>query len=249
MNRTIKATLCLLAAHSTAGLAQSNEISALELHAAFEANNLRSETLYSGRIYEVTGVFDGAQSGLFGSSVVVTMASGNRYAHAFFGTLAEGESLRATTLDKGDNIRLRCTIDGTVLGTPGGSGCRFVVAAAKAPSLPDKIDNPAPVSPPASIVPLSEVATSEAIDPDYTAFKNGKLNRIEWEQFFAHAVGDEIDGANWWAGQRSLKNPGICFYGPTKAFRKGCDEARALLDPFDVQRKTNPAYRAGWNSY
>jgi hypothetical protein len=54
-------------------------------------------------------------------------------------------------------------------------------------------------------------------------------------------------GAEYWAGQRSLPNPGNCDGTPD--FVKGCREAQARLAGTDLLRKSQPAYRQGWNSY
>ena len=109
---------------------------------------------------------------------------------------------------------------------------------------------PAPAPTPVVVAPSAPPPAPAAapIDPDFAAFTKGKQQRIGWENFIGSIVGDEHDGAVWWSGQRSLKNPGSCGSGPSDTFRKGCEEAQAILGPSDVQRRINPAYRAGWNS-
>jgi hypothetical protein len=77
----------------------------------------------------------------------------------------------------------------------------------------------------------------------------GKRDRTTWEEFTGRIAGEERGGALWWAAQRSLKVPGSCSSSQSEAYRKGCEEAQVMLGPSDVQRKANPSYRAGWNSY
>lgn len=93
---------------------------------------------------------------------------------------------------------------------------------------------------------MPAVAETAPIDPD---FQRGKRDRLGWENFFADVVGDQREGASWWAGQRSLKNSGSCSKGHTVEFRDGCEKARAILGPIDVLRRTSATYRSGWNSY
>jgi len=345
------------------------EIAATDLQAAFEANNLRAETTYSDQTYTVTGVFDGAETGLFGSGVIVRMAGGS-----FMADMTDAEKPRAAQLNRGDEMRVRCTLKGTILGTPVGRDCHLVTSDARAaasdafvtspsvthrgpevplPSydisrfcsakvdekacvedqyslrsaasmywkmispaaraecvsssqwndyntlrdcaeshkddsklsmapavpivapvttLPVPIQNapaaqpttaPAPSVPaPTFTLPPAQPAPAAAVpnfapphpvaappaDPNFASFTAGKTRRMAWETFFGSIAGDEHDGALWWAGQRSLKAPGSCATGRNDQYRRGCEEAQAILGPSDVLRKTNPAFRAGWNS-
>ena len=79
-------------------------------------------------------------------------------------------------------------------------------------------------------------------------FQKGIANRTAWENWFNGLSGDEKIGAFYWAGQRSLPNPGSCNQ-MNDAFERGCREAIAVLSPSDALRKSDPTYRAGWNSY
>ena len=112
---------------------------------------------------------------------------------------------------------------------------------------------PSPVQPvPTAIqtaVSPTDAEGPAAMAPADTSFEMGKRDRMEWEQFVARATGEERDGANWWASQRSLKAPGSCSFGRTEAFRNGCQEAQIILNPADISRKSNAAYRVGWNSF
>jgi hypothetical protein len=77
-------------------------------------------------------------------------------------------------------------------------------------------------------------------------------DRTAWEQYFAGAAGDFRDGAEYWSSQRSTPHPGSC-HSPTGEhsgdWTTGCLGAKRLLTPTDARRKSEPEYRAGWNSY
>jgi hypothetical protein len=81
-----------------------------------------------------------------------------------------------------------------------------------------------------------------------TPFHQGLNDRQNWENWFAGLTGDYRAGAYFWAGQRSLPQPGSCadLGGDASA---GCFAAQARLAPTDARRKTEPTYRLGWNSY
>ena len=82
-------------------------------------------------------------------------------------------------------------------------------------------------------------------------FQRGFADKTEWQQWVAALTGDFRRGAEWWAGRRSLPNPGSCN-GPgatSQDFAFGCESAKARLTPIDKKRKSDPEYRRGWNSY
>jgi hypothetical protein len=90
-----------------------------------------------------------------------------------------------------------------------------------------------------TVVPTSGSQTS--------AFRDGAADRAAWEYWFGGLVGDERDGALYWASQRSLPSPGSCA-ALSGAKALGCREAQTRLSPSDARRKTEPEYKAGWNS-
>jgi hypothetical protein len=97
---------------------------------------------------------------------------------------------------------------------------------------------PAP-SAPAPSVPLANLPPM---------VQKGLADRTAWELWFESLPnGDYRDGAEYWAGQRSLSPPGSC-YGSAD-FNAGCVEAKERLDPTDRLRKSNPDYKLGWNAY
>jgi hypothetical protein len=83
--------------------------------------------------------------------------------------------------------------------------------------------------------------------PTSSAFDDGVRDRQAWEDWFTGLSGDEREGALYWASQRSLPKPGSCT-SLSPAQGAGCREAQARLSPSDSRRKTEPDYRAGWNS-
>ncbi len=84
------------------------------------------------------------------------------------------------------------------------------------------------------------------------AYEEGLADRRAWENWFAGLMGAFKDGAEYWTGQRSIPKPGSC-YGPVGQnlgnWTAGCVEAKRILAPSDIRRKSESDYRAGWNSY
>jgi hypothetical protein len=88
------------------------------------------------------------------------------------------------------------------------------------------------------------------LSPD-DSFERGGADRTELEQWIATLTGDFRRGARWWAGRRSIANPGSCS-GPAATndqFVSGCETAKARLMPIGIKRKSDPEYRRGWNSF
>ncbi len=83
------------------------------------------------------------------------------------------------------------------------------------------------------------------------AYGQGQTDRQAWETWFGPLTGDYRAGAEYWAGQRSLPNPGSCSAAPSSTgadWTAGCFAAQQRLAPSDVRRKTEPDYRLGWNN-
>ena len=94
--------------------------------------------------------------------------------------------------------------------------------------------------------------SSETAAATPTAFDQGLADRRIWENWFNSLTGEEHEGAAFWAGQRSLPNPGTCLAGQSlRSFNywHGCEKAKSFLDPTDQRRLSDPEYRRGWNSY
>jgi hypothetical protein len=106
-----------------------------------------------------------------------------------------------------------------------------------APSIPDP---PLATEHAPAPAPTNTVSTK-------TAFEQGVVDRQGWEDWFAATTGDYRTGAVYWAAQRSLPHPGSCATLGGDA-TSGCTAAQARLSPTDARRKTEPDYRAGWNS-
>jgi hypothetical protein len=81
-------------------------------------------------------------------------------------------------------------------------------------------------------------------------FATGLADRTIWENWFTSLSGNYRNGADYWAGQRSLPNPESCSSdGVDQDFVAGCQAARVRLAPMDIQRRSDPVYREGWNAY
>ena len=80
-------------------------------------------------------------------------------------------------------------------------------------------------------------------------FLAGRRARAEWEAWFGGLSGEARAGAEWWAGARSAagRNHLGCGVG-TAAFMGGCEQARTMLTASD-RRRSEPEFRAGWNSF
>jgi DNA-binding helix-hairpin-helix protein with protein kinase domain len=98
---------------------------------------------------------------------------------------------------------------------------------------------------------IGEPQNQSANPPSAPPFEQGLADRADWQQWVAVLSGDFRTGAEWWAGHRSLKDPGACN-GPAAAMNQqfilGCEAAKARLTPKDIKRKSDPDYRRGWNS-
>lgn len=100
----------------------------------------------------------------------------------------------------------------------------------------------------------SEVAarqTSPAVPvPVAAAFDDGLADRARIETWLAGLDGDFRDGAVFWSGQRSLRQPQPCDAAPRSTqWREGCVTSRERFAPTDVRRRSEPDYRRGWNSW
>lgn len=88
--------------------------------------------------------------------------------------------------------------------------------------------------------------------PKSRAFEEGLDDRRVWENWFGSLSGPFKDGAEYWSGQRSISKSGSC-YGPGGQnlgdWTMGCLAAKRVLTPSDIRRKSEPEYRAGWNTF
>jgi hypothetical protein len=109
-----------------------------------------------------------------------------------------------------------------------------------------RIANAAP--PPVAYQPSLRTAIQPAAPSGLgPSFDRGHQDRMAWETWHAALSSDYRTGSEYWAGQRSMANPGSCSGEPE--FTAGCLAAKKFLDPIDAQRKTDPTYKAGWNTY
>lgn len=86
-------------------------------------------------------------------------------------------------------------------------------------------------------------------DANSASYKQGVADRDTWETWFGTVHGSKLEGADWWAGQRSLQSPVPCSAHAASGgdWLSGCLEAKKLLTPSDARRKSDPQYRNGWN--
>jgi hypothetical protein len=111
---------------------------------------------------------------------------------------------------------------------------------ARIPVPPTPHRETAPTLTPGGTPPAVATSTSNAFD-------DGVRDRQAWEDWFNGLSGDERQGALHWASQRSLPKPASCA-SLIAAQVAGCREGQARLSQSDSRRKSDPDYRAGWNS-
>ncbi len=110
-----------------------------------------------------------------------------------------------------------------------------------------------------------EMATTGDVPPQVTApifptpsqagsFSQGLSDRKDVEAWIDSLSKDGKAGAEFWAGQRSLRRPGSCLVAPDPApenfaaWTSGCVSAQQRFAPTDIRRKSDLSYKAGWNS-
>lgn len=102
------------------------EVTAEELWAAYDKNELAGDQAYKDKTIVVTGVLDSIESGL-GDTPYLTLRAGDEYnfntPQAHFDK-SETDSL--VTLSKGESVTLRCKGDGEIMGSPMLSNCTIV---------------------------------------------------------------------------------------------------------------------------
>jgi len=158
---------------------------------------------------------------------------------AIIGKLVETPPERATWLTPADLVSLGA----------------ITIGAAESSETP----TPGYPSPPANIPPPQYRGTLSPPPSPLTdqpvasgAFGEGLTDRRAWETWFAGLAGSFKEGAEYWSAQRSIAKPGSC-YGPTGQnlgdWTAGCLAAKQTLNPSDARWKSEPDYRAGWNSY
>jgi hypothetical protein len=95
------------------------------------------------------------------------------------------------------------------------------------------------------------LAAAQFLQPafaDEAAIRDGHADRQAWETWFGALSGAYRAGAEFWADHRSDPRPPDCASTSDIAFRSGCEEGKKRLDEGDHRRRTEPDYKAGWNS-
>lgn len=116
-----------------------------------------------------------------------------------------------------------------------------------APSRPP--DFPAPVP---NSTPRQANSGSDGSEPQSGPFSSGLKDRASWEGWVSGLQGDYRDGVLYWAANRSVRGALPCSRadtGRSQAWLSGCQEAAQRLAASDAERKSDPVYRAGWNSW
>jgi hypothetical protein len=97
--------------------------------------------------------------------------------------------------------------------------------------------------------PNSSPSTPQAAPSEGSpSYQKGFQDRTSWEQWVAAQAGSFRSGIEFWASQRSLPNPASCNTS-YPIFTAGCEAAKQKIAPYDVLRKSDLDYRAGWNAY
>lgn len=80
-------------------------------------------------------------------------------------------------------------------------------------------------------------------------FDEGRRDRYALQQWSDSLTGDYKAGAEFWASVRSTAEAakGCNYPGQSGYWINGCLAAKAKLAPFDIRRRSEPDYRAGWN--
>ena len=81
---------------------------------------------------------------------------------------------------------------------------------------------------------------------DTTSFVRGQAARRDWDSWMASLSSDAKQGAIYWAGERSKRNPEGC--DGSADFASACFEARRRLLRIDAERRSDPDFRRGWNA-
>jgi hypothetical protein len=98
-------------------------VSATDLFAAYQANEVAADNRYKATNLLVTGDVDGIQKDAFGN-VIVLLGTSNPFlpVHA---RVRNSEAQQAATLSKGMTVTVSCVGDGMILGSPVAKDCWF----------------------------------------------------------------------------------------------------------------------------
>ncbi len=99
-------------------------------------------------------------------------------------------------------------------------------------------------------MPGSSNALADDIKPALSSYDKGLADRVAWEAWFGAQMDGSKRGASFWAAQRSLPHPASCnTLSPASDEVAACETARSMLSGMDAQRRSDPAYKAGFNSF
>jgi hypothetical protein len=113
---------------------------------------------------------------------------------------------------------------------------------------PPAASEPQPFMPQQPQYPAAAAPASTGSSFQGSVFQQGLADRTTWENWFAATNGEFHQGAYFWSGQRSLPQPQSCA-SLSGNYAAGCFAAQSRLSVSDARRRSEPEYRAGWNSY
>ena len=97
---------------------------------------------------------------------------------------------------------------------------------------------------------LAGLPLANDVSAQTSAYSDGLADRTAFENWIASLGPGEKTGADYWAAQRSLRNPGPCIRSDgNSAWVAGCREAQRRLGQSDARRLSEPEYRLGWNAF
>ncbi len=92
------------------------DVSATELVAAYDANEVSADNSYKGKTLRVTGLVESIDKGIL-NDVFVMIGAGRAF-HNVHASMASSEADRVARLSKGDRITVVCKGRGKVIGSP-----------------------------------------------------------------------------------------------------------------------------------
>jgi ATP-dependent protease ClpP protease subunit len=175
--------------------------------------------------------------------------------------VGEDDSAKSSTVDVArycsTELKIPSDIIGKMVSTPASSIYQLSIADLTEMGVDVSDDGPSPPSPrdligrhtaglPATPPTMSPtpVPTASVTSP---MFQKGLADHTAWQKWVDSFSGEFRAGIEWWASQRSMPNPGSCAGPP--GFVAGCNQAKARLASYDLQRKAQPEYKLGWNAY
>jgi hypothetical protein len=100
------------------------KISAGQLFAAYEDNEVATDERLKGKIVEVSGTVQAIDKDAF-DNILINLKTSNQFMPAHM-KMDDGEKAKAIALKKGAKVAIQCQKMIRMIGTPYGSDCQFV---------------------------------------------------------------------------------------------------------------------------